>query len=557
MKKVTTIAILLNLTAVGLSVAQHKDVKRPDAWKNIATGARFMDRFEPLASQGKRKSDTWGEDAVKPRDIKLGIEDPDWSYWGGNIVVGDDGKYHQFVCRWPENNPKGHGAWPKSELVHAVSDHSFGPFKVQEAIGRGHNPEIYRLSDGRYVCYVIGAYYLGKTINGPWERKKFEFDARDRRVVAGLTNLTFAQRNDGSFLMINRGGGAWVSRDGLGPWEQVTQGSNYPKVKGAYEDAVVWRTEIQYHMIVNDWRGRIAYHLRSKDGASWKVDSGEAYQPGIAVYADGQKEDWYKYERVKILQDQHKRAIQANFAVIDCPKREDQAKDNHSSKNLPIPLTPGRLLTLLNVEISTDQTKEIRLRISAEKGFNPHTDIDLESLRYGAPEEVDFGRGSSLLKTEKVGKDLIAVFSAIGNGFSDHNFAGKLLGQTSKGKLLFGYSRLPWVSYDEPILSARNPKSVNDHGKLLLQVEVTNYGLSTSTPSGVSISIADEDQKTIAEVQGQCPKIDPWGRALITIDAPSTMKSKTVYHYTVTTAAATQHPLIYKTYIPKKKPRKR
>jgi hypothetical protein len=32
---------------------------------------------------GGLETDTWGADAVRPRDIQNGIEDPDWSYWGG------------------------------------------------------------------------------------------------------------------------------------------------------------------------------------------------------------------------------------------------------------------------------------------------------------------------------------------------------------------------------------------------------------------------------------------------------------------------------------------
>jgi hypothetical protein len=35
------------------------------------------------------------------------------------------------------------------------------------------------------------------------------------------------------------------------------------------------------------------------------------------------------------------------------------------------------------------------------------------------------------------------TFEATGNGIADDNFAAKLIGKTTKGKLLFGYSRLP------------------------------------------------------------------------------------------------------------------
>jgi hypothetical protein len=157
------------LSLVDFTHAKHQDVERPEHWKDLTCGGRFMDRFEPMPLLGERTSVTWGVDDVKPRDVLNGIEEAQWSYWGGNIVQNDDGKFHMFVCRWPENHPKGHMAWRGSEVVRAVSDNRLGPYKVAEVIGAGHNPEVYRLPDGRYVCYVIDAYWLGKTIEGPWD----------------------------------------------------------------------------------------------------------------------------------------------------------------------------------------------------------------------------------------------------------------------------------------------------------------------------------------------------------------------------------------------------
>ena len=535
---------LLALTVVTVLVTsvhgEHKDIVRPAAWKDLVLGGRFMDRFEPMPLLGKRTNDTWGVDAVKPRDVLNGIEESEWSYWGGNIVQGKDGVCHLFVCRWREDHPKGHMAWHESEVVRAVSKNRIGPYKVAEVIGPGHNPEAYQLKDGRYVCYLINAYYLGKTAEGPWQRKKFEFNPRDRKIVAGLSNLSFSQREDGSYLMVNRGGGMWVSRDGLSAWEQVTQGSNYPKVKGRYEDPVLWRTKVQYHMIVNDWHGRIAYHLRSKDGVHWKVDAGEAYMPGIAVSEDGKKDEWYKYERIKVFQDEHGRAIQANFAVIDFNKRDDKPNDIHSSKNISIPLTAGRLLTLVNKERVTSDTSEIQVRIAAEPGFDPHTDIKTDSLRFGAPEEVDFGRGARLVKARKDGKDLIAVFSGKGNGLADHNFAAKLLGRTSDGKLLFGYSRLPWVNYDEPILTVRQPLVVAQGAKLVLKIEVSNHGQVASKASEIHIAAADMPSVTAA-----CPALQPYAKTSIDVTLPESFKPTRTCTLRITMGSHLQQPTVF------------
>ena len=465
---------LFSLTAV--CNGQIVERKRPEAWQDLVYGGRFMDRFEPIPLRGELTDQSWGAENVLPRDVQNGIEHPDWSYWGGNTKLGSDGKYHLYVCRWAEDSPKGHMQWRDSEFVHAISEHPMGPFKTVEVIGGGHNPECYVAKDGTKVIYVINARYTSDNFNGPWSKDKFTFDKRDRKIVEGLSNLTFAQREDGSYLMICRGGGVWISEDGLKPYRQISNGSVYPKVAGVFEDPVVWRTNVQYHMIVNDWSGRIAYYLRSKDGVNWKVDSGEAYLPGIAKYEDGTTVDWFKYERIKVLQDDYGRATLANFAVIDCNKWHDLSNDIHSSKLICIPLTVGRLLAVLNEKPITSKTETIQLRIQAEEGFDPHSDINVDSLRFGAPEEVDFGRGCKVISTKKDGSDLIVTFSGSGNGLTEVNFAAKLLGKTTAGKLFFGYSRLPGVNYLEPLLSTRLPKFKPNENGTSIEIEVENFG---------------------------------------------------------------------------------
>lgn len=455
--------------------AQVIERERPAEWSNLVNGGRFMDRFLPIPVNGSLTSDTWGAEQVIPRYINNGLEDCQWSYWGGKAISGADGLYHLFVCRWPENSEKGHMAWPNSIVVHATASNSLGPYTVQETIGKGHNPELFQLADGRYVIYVYGGYYLSRALGGPWEYKQFQFDARDRKVQDGLSNLTFAKREDGAYLMIYRGGGVWVSQTGLSPWQQITQKRVYPAVEGHFEDPLVWRTNIQYHMIVNDWYGRIAYYLRSKDGVHWKVDPGEAYMPGIANYTDGTEEQWFKYERIKVLQDEYGRATQAHFAVIDTIKWNDLPNDRHSSKHICIPLTVGKHMTLLNKKIN-DRTKTIKVRIAAEPGFNPHADMDIAGLQLGAPERVNFGKGCKVIATQKDGDDLILTFDAAGNGLTDDNFVIKLLGQTINGQLLFAYARLPWVDYQEPVLSARLPVIKKDEENTSISIEIQNFG---------------------------------------------------------------------------------
>ena len=514
------------------SFSQITERERPAEWKQLVKGARFMDRFLPMKGN-VLSSDTWGADCVLPRYVDNGIEDGIWSYWGGNIRKGEDGKYHLFVCGWLECSRKGHMEWPNSYVFHTVSDNLTGPFKPVRIIGKGHNPEMFRAKDGRYVVYVIDGRYVSDDLNGKWEYGKFDFNARDRRIIEGLSNLSFAQREDSSYVMVCRGGGIWVSRDGLSEYNQLTDKRVYPDVDGRFEDPVIWRDHIQYHLIVNDWLGRIAFYLRSKDGVNWVVDPGEAYMPGIAVHADGQVEDWFKYERLKVYQDKYGRAIQANFAVIDTLKNEDKPFDHHSSKNISIPLNPGLLLTILDEKPITSGTKTIRVKIQAEEGFNPQKDIDVNSLRFGASEEVNYGRGCQVLTTENAGKDLIVTFNGKGNGITKDEFAPKLIGKYKDGRMLYGYARLPYIDYIEPILSARAPVFTKSGKGLECTVEVQNFGQVESKKALVEVGYKKEG-KTIKVASGMVPALKPYEKTDILLSAKDRFEEGKEYDLIVT-----------------------
>lgn len=458
--------------------AQITERERPVEWQQLVKGARFMDRFLPMPD-GTQAKGIWGADSVLNRYVDNGIELPETSFWGGNMLQTADGKYHLYVCGWPESSPKGHMFWSNSTVYHTVCDNPIGPFKIQNSVGKGHNPEAFRLKDGRVVVYVIDGYYIAEKEDSPvWTYGKFDFDSRDRKIIEGLSNLTFARRQDDSYLMVCRGGGVWISKDGLSTYYQLTDKRVYPDVEGRFEDPVVWRDDLQYHLIVNDWLGRIAFYQRSKDGVHWVTEPGEAYIPGVSFHADGEVEHWFKYERPKVFQDKYGRAIQMNFAVIDTVKWNDLPNDKHSSKNISIPLNKGMLLSVLNEKGITSSTRAIEVKITAEEGFNPQTDVDVESLRFGSYTEVNFGRGCKAVKTRDSDKDLIVVFNGRGNGITADEFAPKMIGKDKHGNMIYGYARLPYVDYKPALPSARRP--VYDKEKGELKVEIQNFGLSAS-----------------------------------------------------------------------------
>jgi len=555
MKRLLTFIFVVAFLSCTISViAQIIERPRPPEWKNLVYGGRFMDRFLPMPTIGPLTRDTWGADNVLPRDIKNGIESKKYSLWGGNKVLGDDGKYHMLVCGWLESSPKGHATWPNSIVFHAISDNLYGPFIITDTLGKGHNPEVFRLTDKRYVLYIIGGCYIADNINGPWKAGKLEYLDRNRLLIEGNSNFTFARREDGSYLMICRGGGQWFSQTGFTPYGQVT-GTRldtskkiiplraYPAIQGNFEDPVVWRDNVQYNLIVNDWLGRIAFYERSKDGVNWKVESGEAYLPGVSVHEDGTVEAWWKYERLKVFQDKYGRAIQGNFAVIDVEKDLDRGNDIHSSKNISIPLTAGRLLTILDKKPITAGTKTIKVKIAAEPGFNPQNEIDIKSLQFGEPEAVNYGKGGKVLKTQNSGADLIITFDAAGSNYPADEFAAKMLGKTSTGKLLFGYARLPGVNFIEPILSPLLPVITPGNNGFSLKVEVQNFGEVASKNAKLKV-VCIIDNKDVDVAAGTIPPLNAFEKTTVELSCSNLFEKGIEYLFKVTVNPDDIRPVI-------------
>ena len=527
---ITFIALAISTLSITPTQAQNRDKAAPAEWHALIKGASFMDRYKAMP-QGVLSNDAWGCYKVHARYIDNGIESPDISFWGSSIVKGKKGNYHMFVHGWPENSPNGHFSYVDSKLYHTVSKNIIGPYQLIDTIGPGCSIEINEMKNGGYFIYVSNnlfqkgssenpldkmkrhriypCLYVSKELSGKWKPIRFNYDLRDRRAYPNKynwdTNLTAARREDGSFLMINRGGQAWVSKDGLRTYNLISDEIVYPAVDGHYEDPLVWKDNVQYNLIVNDWFGRVAHYMRSADGVHWIEEEGEAYVPGVSFHKDGYVEYWYKYERLHVYQDSYGRPIQANFAVIDTLKKEDFSNDNHNSKNISIPMNPGMLLTLMNQDRITRSTKEIKVRIQAEPNFNPATEIDTQTLHFGAASEVNYGRGAEVKNIAIDGKDLIVTFDAKNNCITDAIFAPKMIGKKKNGEMVFGYCRKPWMNYNTALLSARCPKAKLKGNKLTCQTVIENFGLTTSKPTTLSISVIIDHQ----EIEIGCNTIAP------------------------------------------------
>lgn len=474
--------------------------------QNLITGGQFMDLLLPMEGSVAATGSDWGVTAGENTQYAgtwtgtlgrwkdNGIEDTERSYWGGNIIQGEDGKYHMYIAGWPSVTC-GHMAWSsKSRVYHVMSNNVWGPYTYISDLGSGHNPEIYKTGD-TYVIYKIQplGYYKSNTLGNTWETGTYAFDLRGRALIAGenretsLSNCSFAKREDDSFVMIDRGGGIWISRDGLkDPWHQLTDASVYLnseiKNRGSLEDPVIWRDHLQYHMIVNDWRARYAYYYRSLDGLHWTKEAGKAYtgQDPFARHVDDKVESWHKYERPRVYQDELGRAIRMNFAVIDCVKQSDLANDNHSSKNINMPLTRQLLL-----EVQTISSTSATVLVKAEEGFNPQTDLDFASLKFGSHNKVNYGNGFSYASHENSGNDVIITFIGSVGSINTGEWAPKMIGQKADGTIAFGYARMPEVNYQPAILSTVMPQV--DANNQAISVMVTNYGQAASESTKVRV----------------------------------------------------------------------
>ena len=471
----------------------------------LVHGGEFQDLILPLPARENRVLPEWGTEASRVRDAWYGIEDNEYSYWGGNPILGDDGKYHCFVARWPENTPKGHFDWHISTVAHAVADNPLGSWSVLgEAYpelrngGMGHNPEVRRLKDGRWGLFLNGGNILmteGRDINGKWTETGSLTESPDWHPHLRYTaNPSFINpRPDGSLVFCSRLGSIGFIPDGdpLSPLEGVNT-RIYPSYEGGPEDPVIWKTGHQFHVIFNYWKVRLAVKLRSHDGVNWELDPGVAYTQLAEKYTDGTIVPWYKAERPKVVQDEHGRATHLSLAFIDVVKYEDLSDDDHSSKHLTFPLVVEGLTEILNKNTITSKTKTVRVRLIAEQGFNPVEDVDVDSLKFGDPKEVNYGRGMAAVSSNARGKDLIVTFKGDGSGITENSFTGKILGKKNDGRIYYAYPRLPGF-VDDPAILAVSPLKLTKLKKgMALSFTVKNFGLEESRRSTLRIDYPNQ-----------------------------------------------------------------
>lgn len=362
-------AVLLLLLSIGLPTTA-----RCQTSPAVGIGPKpFVDYFRPIPVSGELSASIWGAATVGPRDTGNGLEDvtmKHWNYWDGKILRGQDGKYRMFASRWDQAN--GHNGWFASKAIEAVSNTALGPF-VDHGLcwpndlgGKGHNVTALQLPDGSYAVVVSetrdGDVYTSSSIDGPWKylgsitvnQDKFHSlgSPGDKQPLQGTnprpwhaSNVSLMVRPDRGFEIVQRSGQILVSKNGiLGPYE-VRGDSIYRGLSGLpqdyldrLEDPEIWFSGGWYHILVNNWGDRQAYHLISRNGITdWKFQ-GLAFGQGTDFihYSDGTVNRWNKLERPGVLiESGHVTAI--TLAVIDVAKEDEKGNNGHGSKVVVIP----------------------------------------------------------------------------------------------------------------------------------------------------------------------------------------------------------------------------
>lgn len=393
--------------------------------------ASFMNYFNKMPIIESLSSSCWGAAEVGPRDQSNGLEDRTMSrycYWDGGIIKGPDGIYHMFASRWDQ--AAGHNGWFGSVAVHATSSNLYGPYTDKglcwphDQGGKGHNVVPLQLKDGRYAILVSetrrpAEIFVSDSLNGPWSKLgsvSIAQNAYSNHYTA--SNVYIMLRPDGRYGLIERDGVIGISDNVLGPY--TIQGTNiYAKTPGCptvnMEDPVMWYSGGLYHIVVNKWDTRKAYHLTSVDGISnWKLDSGYAYDPttNFLRYTNGTVNRWNKLERPNVyMEDGHVVAI--TLSAIDVAKDKDMGNDKHGSKIIVIPFDGARLDS--GEAMPTPLPRSAFTQIEAED-FDSQSGVENETCSEGGQDvgyiengdyvvykNIDFGSGAESFKVRMAG----------------------------------------------------------------------------------------------------------------------------------------------------------
>ncbi len=285
----------------------------------------------------------------------VAVQDSNYTLWGCAPILGDDGKIHLYVARWPEKNVD--PAWRKSsEIAHYVADTPEGPFLFSDValIGTGkatwdkyapHNPEVKKVGNVYVLLYIANADYhqpphpanqsigmaTSKSPYGPWNKVGEDGKILDANTLGqwnygsgnGVVNPTFLQVNDKFYLYFKTKDIDGKLRYGLaiantlyGPY--VTQDTPVTSNNGTLEDGTAFYYKDHIYLLTTDNHGKNTGIVgggtlwKSKDGLKFNIEDAKiAYNRLPSYYAD------FDPEKVKKIYGGHPKIERPKILMID------------------------------------------------------------------------------------------------------------------------------------------------------------------------------------------------------------------------------------------------
>lgn len=242
----------------------------------------------------------------------VAVKDDNYTFWGCAPIIGEDGKTHLFVARWPEKNVN--PAWRKSsQIAHYIANSPEGPFVFSDVAIKGtgkdtwdkyapHNPEIKKVGKNYVLLYIANTDYnqpphpsnqrigmaIAKSPYGPWKKV-----GKDGMVLnaenphkwnyksnMGVANPTFLEVNGKYYLYFKTKTTDGILKYGLaianklkGPY--VIQDKPVTSNKGTLEDGTVFVYKDYIYLLTTDNHGKNTGIVGG--GTLWKSKDGIAF----------------------------------------------------------------------------------------------------------------------------------------------------------------------------------------------------------------------------------------------------------------------------------------
>lgn len=302
----------------------------------------------------EKKQDTFAD---RWEYVGIAVEEPGYTIWGTSPILGEDGKVHLFVARWPGELKVDPGWRTHSEIAHYVGDSPEGPFTFVDVPIKGdiekntlspcnpqirklyaaHNPNVTKTDSSYVLLYIVNdgierhpsnqyiCMATSKSLYGPWKKagddgiilKASENpDYWNYQASNGVVNPAFIEHPEGGYFLYFKSHqsqmGLAIAENLEGPYVQLP----FPVTANdqTIEDGYIFMHNGRFAMLTTDNHGII----EAGGGILWTSEDGirfDKYEKGfhrinaytdvdmdqVAVHYGAVDRSYAKFERPQLL----------------------------------------------------------------------------------------------------------------------------------------------------------------------------------------------------------------------------------------------------------------